>query len=115
MAGKLCKYASKQFYTHASKEEQDLSLLFQQIKELGFTENDMTDMNWHYAKSVREALHSFSANAQKQILQALAKKRLHFFNQFIPRHIFICSFAILTVLFFSHCIAGKTCLNKISP
>ena len=73
MAGKLCKYASKQFYTHASKEEQDLSLLFQQIKELGFTENDMTDMNWHYAKSVREALHSFSANAQKQYCKHLQK------------------------------------------
>ncbi len=107
MAGKLCKYASKQFYTHASKEEQDLSLLFQQIKELGFTENDMTDMNWHYAKSVREALHSFSANAQKQILQALAKKALAFFQSIHSAayfHLLLCDFDG-TILFTLH--SGK--------
>lgn len=107
MAGKLCKYASKQFYTHAGKEEQDLSLLFQQIKELGFTENDMADMNWHYAKSVREALHSFSANAQKQILQALAKKALAFFQSIHSAayfHLLLCDFDG-TILFTLH--SGK--------
>lgn len=97
MAGKLCKYAAKQFYTHAHKEEQDLTLLKNEIacaiQQL--SEQEILDSSWQNAQSVREALCSFTENGQKQILNNLAEKALLFFKSLYPHgifHILICDF-----------------------
>lgn len=95
MAGKLCKYACRQFYTHAHKEEQDLSLLFAQIEELSFAPDDILNNSWKKAQSVREILCSFTEKAQFRILEALAPKALHFFQSIHNTahfHLLICDF-----------------------
>lgn len=93
MAGKLCKYASKQFYTHAHANEQDLSLLFTQIEELA--PEEMLNTAWSKAQSVREALCCFTEKAQHRILYALAQKALAFFQSIYAAaifHILVCDF-----------------------
>lgn len=98
MAGKLCKYANRQFYTHAHKEEQDLTLLHNIILELNFPENElehMKDTDWKHAPSVREVLCSFSEKAQLQIIAELAEKAMEFFRSVYADavfHILICDF-----------------------
>ena len=95
MAGKLCKYAGKQFYTHAHKEEQDLSLLFTQIEELSLEPEDIFNDNWKKAPSVREVLCSFTEKAQYRILEALAQKALNFFRSIHAAarfHLLVCDF-----------------------
>lgn len=95
MAGKLCKYACKQFYTHAHKEEQDLSLLFAQIENLSLTPVDILNDNWQKAQSVREVFCSFTKNAQYRILETLAQKALTFFQSIYAAahfHVLICDF-----------------------
>lgn len=95
MAGKLCKYAAKQHYTHAHKEEQDLSVLTDLIDTLNFTADTMYNTDWKNAKSVREALCSFSAEATKKILQKLAEKALEFFHSLYQEAAFtvlVCDF-----------------------
>lgn len=95
MAGKLCKYASKQFYTHAHKEEQDLSLLFAQIEELSPAPEDILNDNWQKAQSVREVLCSFTEKAQYHILEVLAQKALNFFQSIYAAahfHLLVCDF-----------------------
>lgn len=64
MAGKLCKYAGRQLYTHARDKEQDLSLFFTQIQELSLAPAEILNNNWQKAQSVREALCSFTEKAQ---------------------------------------------------
>lgn len=95
MAGKLCKYADSQFYTHAHKEEQNLFLLFSQIEELSFTSDDILNNNWQKAQSVREVFCSFTKDAQYRILKALAKKALNFFQMVHASarfHLLVCDF-----------------------
>lgn len=95
MAGKLCKYAGKQFYTHAHKEAQDLSVLFKQIEELFPAPADIINNSWREAQSVREVLCSFSEKAQSRMLYALAQKALCFFqsiNAVAIFHILVCDF-----------------------
>ncbi len=95
MAGKICKYASCRFYTHAHKEEQDLSLLFAQIEELSLTPAEILNTAWHNAQSVREALCSFTAAAQYRILYTLGQKALAFFQSLCKTtvfHILVCDF-----------------------
>lgn len=97
MAGKLCKYAAKQFYTHAHTEEQDLALLKNEIKQATtqLPQSEILDNTWENAQSVREALCSFTDSGQKQILNNLADKALIFFKSIYPTgifHILICDF-----------------------
>lgn len=95
MAGKLCKYAGKQFYTHAHDNEQDLSVLAAQIEELSLAPEDILNTAWHNAQSVREALCSFTENAQQRILYTLAQKALSFFQSIYNNanfHILVCDF-----------------------
>lgn len=98
MAGKLCKYAGRQFYTHAHKEEQDLTLLYEIISNLALPENNlehMKDTDWKHAPSVREVLCSFSEQAQLQILAELAQKAMEFFRSVYKEavfHILVCDF-----------------------
>lgn len=95
MAGKLCKYAGKQFYTHAHNNEQDLSVLFTQIEELSLTPKEILNTAWRTAQSVREALCSFTQKAQYRILFALGQKALVFFQSIYATavfHLLICDF-----------------------
>lgn len=95
MAGKLCKYAGGQFYTHAREKEQDLSVLFTQIQELSPAPTEILNNNWQKAQSVREALCSFTQKAQYRILDALAQKALNFFRSICADaffHLLVCDF-----------------------
>lgn len=95
MAGKLCKYAGKQIYTHAHDNEQDLSVLAAQLEELALAPEDILNTAWQHAQSVREALFSFTENAQQRILYALAQKALCFFQSLYAAaifHLFVCDF-----------------------
>lgn len=97
MAGKLCKYAAQQFYTHAHKEEQDLTLLKKEIALAiqQLSQEEIKDTLWKNAQSVREALCSFTEKGQKQILHNLAEKALLFFKTLYPHgifHILVCDF-----------------------
>lgn len=95
MAGKLCKYAGRQSYTHAHDNEQDLSVLAAQIQELSLAPEDILNTAWQDAQSVREALCSFTQKTQYRILAALAKKALCFFQSIYPAavfHLLVCDF-----------------------
>lgn len=95
MAGKLCKYAGRQFYTHARDNEQDLSVLAAQIEELSISPTDILNTAWQHAQSVREALCSFTQEAQHRIIRALVQKALCFFQSLYPTaifHLFVCDF-----------------------
>ena len=95
MAGKLCKYAAKQQYTHAHKEEQDMSVFEAAVAELGLPQEEKQNFSRQNAKSVREALCCFSDKSTRLILEKLAEKALAFFQTLNPAAAFtilVCDF-----------------------
>lgn len=106
MAGKLCKYADRQYYTHAHKEEQDLTALKEEIRKLD--SGKILDSAWQNARSAREAFCSLSREGQLLVLDTLCGKALDFFLSLYGEacfHILLCDFEgnILTVRHGGNC------------